>query len=492
MYMQAAVQAIVPDGPISARFVRILPTAFHGHCSLRADVLLSVDAGHETPVKPPSIVVLGNFSEDDPFELQQVAPATPSTTMLEEQHLALLQAKLSSVPPELQRQVHNLQGARRYEDPALQRQALDDIPVCELDGRVGGSQQAEGYELSFMRQLLRWFKHEFFTWTNTPKCEQCSSTDTKNVGTTSPTPVEQHYGAGIVEVAHCQTCGSQTRFPRYNDPSKLLETRSGRCGEWANCFTLVCRALGYEARHVHDWTDHVWTEVYSGSLHRWVHLDACEAALDTPLVYEQGWGKKLTYCLAFARDHVVDVTRRYTRKFDTEVLPRRVNFSEQQLQKVVAAISEFATERSLITLPSSVAVQRRATLARRAEDEAKELLGEEGLTSQALKAEEQVGRTSGDAKWREQRGELGATAAAQEQALERSTKGLDGADGKDSTAAQAKQGPGDHRGSTTEGSATPEVVDVQAQLRARFAEHVAAGLSPNEAALLVLEEARKR
>lgn len=40
-----------------------------------------------------------------------------------------------------------------------------------------------------------------------------------------------------------------------------METRRGRCGEWANVFTLFCRSLEWDTRLVVDKTDHVWTEV---------------------------------------------------------------------------------------------------------------------------------------------------------------------------------------------------------------------------------------
>lgn len=92
---------------------------------------------------------------------------------------------------------------------------------------------------------------------------------------------------------------------------KLIETKSGRCGEWANCFTAFCRALGHEARFVVDWTDHVWTECFIEETQRWTHMDSCENAYDTPLIYEGGWGKKLSYVIAVSKDEVVDVTPRY-------------------------------------------------------------------------------------------------------------------------------------------------------------------------------------
>ena len=104
--------------------------------------------------------------------------------------------------------------------------------------------------------------------------------------------------ASRVESYLCLKCNTQVRYPRYNSILKLMETRNGRCGEWANCFTALVKSLGHEARFVLDWTDHVWTEAYITAENRWVHMDSCENAYDAPKMYEKGWGKKLTYVVS--------------------------------------------------------------------------------------------------------------------------------------------------------------------------------------------------
>lgn len=119
-------------------------------------------------------------------------------------------------------------------------------------------------------------------------------------------------------------------FPRYNDPDKLLETRKGRCGEWANCFCLFCKSMGWDSRLVFDQTDHVWVEVYSYLKSKWIHCDPCENVVDTPLMYECGWKKKLNYIFAYSVDEIQDVTWRYSCKHD-QVLKNRNRCSEQEL-----------------------------------------------------------------------------------------------------------------------------------------------------------------
>lgn len=120
-------------------------------------------------------------------------------------------------------------------------------------------------KILLINSLLKWFKFSYFKWVNNLPCDYCNSTNTVGIKAGHPTQEDLMYGASRIEQYQCTVCSRVSRFPRYNDPKILMKTRRGRCGEWANVFTLFCRAVGFRARYVLDYTDHVWTEVYIDS-----------------------------------------------------------------------------------------------------------------------------------------------------------------------------------------------------------------------------------
>ncbi|XP_019258725.1 PREDICTED: peptide-N(4)-(N-acetyl-beta-glucosaminyl)asparagine amidase isoform X2 [Nicotiana attenuata] len=288
-----------------------------------------------------------------------------------------------------------------YEDPNRQEMARKTVPVDKLVEKALISLGREGnfsptkveQDNAFLLQLLFWFKQSF-RWVNAPPCDSCGN-ETRNQGMGVANSSETLYGASRVELYRCNSCSNITRFPRYNDPLKLLETRKGRCGEWANCFTLYCRAFGYDSRLILDFTDHVWTECFSPSLGRWMHLDPCEGIYGNPLLYEKGWKKSLNYVIAIAKDGVHDVTKRYTRKWP-EVLSRRNITSEPALSAFLSDITRELRKKLSAEVISALDERDRTELD----------VIERELYSKDDAAVSLPGRLSGDKDWRIARSEF--------------------------------------------------------------------------------------
>ena len=336
-------------------------------------------------------------------------------------------------------------------------------------------------------RLLRWFKREFFTWCDRPACRACGATNVDPRGLTAPSAEERSHGADRVEAYTCLNCDLDVRFPRYNDAIKLLDTRTGRCGEWANVFSLCCRALGYDTRYVLDWTDHVWTGVWSESQGRWLHCDSCEESCDKPLLYESGWGKKLSYVVAFGFEGVVDVTRRYVVSM-AETDARRTACDESWLRDRFSEINA--------RLRSATDVVRLAVLIRRDASECAELeaAGQGGGTGK----ETLSGRTTGSLAWRAVRGELGPSRDAGKNGNDEPSKENSETTGQTSNRPEIELTTDASK--LTEATAklevtmTPPAKDrIAAAVRAEFTRLVSnEGFSANEAAACAIRKVRRR
>lgn len=164
-----------------------------------------------------------------------------------------------------------------------------------------------------LKSVLQWFKKDFMKWTpKDPKCEKCNSSGL-------PMRFELINGNSWklrkIEIHTCNTCGSKQVFPRYGDILKIAETRTGRCSEWSMIFGAILNSLSIETRIVHDYLDHCWNESLING--KWTHVDSTldyPISFDHPYYYEQNWGKKYCYVLAFSYNSLEDVTQRYTER----------------------------------------------------------------------------------------------------------------------------------------------------------------------------------
>ena len=186
-----------------------------------------------------------------------------------------------------------------------------------------------------LNEIVKWFHDEYYTYLTFPNCHVCGHI----TFLISQVPITRSEFEGLpytTELYLCKDCGANTRFPRFNKPSTLLKTRIGRAHEFCVSLSSILKYFNYHVRFVTDFSDHEWLEVWSENFQRFVHVDPCEGIVDSPLLYEYGWSKDFQYVISISQYECIDVTRRYTRKFNSIIQNRNQLIDEEWFQKIIS------------------------------------------------------------------------------------------------------------------------------------------------------------
>lgn len=258
------------------------------------------------------------------------------------------------------------------------------------------------HEEILIKELLRYFKDDFFKWTNQPDCSSCGKNDNQQF-LRGERPNTEEFNrdskCGHVEVYKCNSCGTITRFPRYNSPAVLLETRQGRCGEWAALFTYILVSFQVRTRYIWNKEDHVWCEYFNTKEKRWIHLDSCEKAYDEPHIYARNWDKKMSYVIGFSDTGIADLSRKYVDNVNKGNMINRSSMrNDEEMYKLVTALNN--------DIRSSYPPDLRFSLHQEDEKEYLNLNYPNGSPTKTHDFDTK-GRQSGSAEWVSSRGEGG-------------------------------------------------------------------------------------
>ena len=131
-------------------------------------------------------------------------------------------------------------------------------------------------------------------------------------------------------------------------------------------------------------------------------MDSCEEAYDTPLVYEQGWGRVMTFILGMSDDGLVEVTPRYIKDWKI-VSERRSEKMEIKLAQILEDVNR--------KMSVGISQEEKINIENRRKNEIKmfeEKIKNDLMASDKnnnIKDEEKIGRQSGSLEWRKNRGE---------------------------------------------------------------------------------------